>query len=625
VHAAALAGYGRGVIERRAGSMAPAALSISYNSDAASGASAALLTGNLGPARIEGRAQLKGPLQAWRTGQLSAQVKMSELDGNKLLGLLFPNAVLAPGASLSPGVLAIGLNGNSERLETTAALNSGALQLQLDGASGAGGQSITFKGKGSASSQTPEQFLPAPLLALLGGEPKANMRVSATVSAAPGRIDASELKAETPRNFVTGHLAVDASGAVTRVEADLKADQASLPSLLGYFLASTPPDPIAQAIPAALGAPAPAPDLWSGRPFSMPAFQETAGKVSLTAKTLKLSDAIVLSDARLRASLDNGRLDFESLRGQTLGGLLDAVISLTAKENSTVAADARITLSSMNLSMLASPGTPAIAMGNASLSLSASGRGLSPLGLIPVLTGRGDLQFSAGRLGRLSPRAVRLAAQELLESPQPLTEEIIAKKVLEAAQSGDFDFYKHTAPVTIQDGVLEIAQASFPGNETSIRLEALLDLSKMQADTSWELIQNPGGDQKLAPVKVTLSGPVRELGNRPRTLAAEDFARAILVRKMEGDISRLEGLNSSNRPPVSSNKPPASLPGWTTTQEPSPKKKPKSPRSGDEVGGAPAASSASKPVRPPGAAQAQSFEQRMRDFLENRTSNPPAR
>jgi uncharacterized protein involved in outer membrane biogenesis len=619
VQAAALGGYGRAVIERRAGSMAPAALSISYNSEAASGVSTALLTGNLGPARIEGRAQLKGPLQAWKTGQLSAQVKISEPDGNKLLGLLFPSAVLAPGASLSPGVLALGLNGDPDRFETSATINTGALQLQLDGASGIDGQSITFKGKASASSQTPEQFLPPSLLALLGGEPKANMHVSATVSAAPGRIDANELKAETPRNFVSGHLAADASGTVTRLDADLKADQASLPSLLGYFLASTPADPIAQALPAALGAPGPAPDLWSGRPFSMPAFQETAGKVSLTAKTLKLSDAIVLTDARLRASLDNGRLDFESLRGQTLGGLLDAVLSLTAKENSTVAAEARITLSSMNLSSLAGSGTPPIATGSASLSLTASGRGLSPLGLIPVLTGRGDIQFSAGRLAKLSPRAVRLAADELLASPQPLTEEIIAKKTLEAAQSGDFDFNRHSAPVTIRDGVLEIAQASFPGNEASIRMEAFLDLSKMQADTSWELIQDSAGHQKLSPVKIMLSGAVRDLGSRPRALAAEDFVRAVLVRKMEGDISRLEGLNSSNKLP-------ASTPAWTTTQQPVPKKNPKKGREGEQTGNTPAASGgASGQTRPAGAAQAQSFEQRMRDFLENRTSNPPTR
>jgi uncharacterized protein involved in outer membrane biogenesis len=619
VQAAALAGYSRGVIERSAAGMAPAALSISYNSEAASGVSSALLTGNLGPARIEGRAQLKGPLQTWRTGQFSAQVKISEPDGNRLLGLLFPNAVLAPGASLAAGVLTVSLSGNSERLDTTASLNAGALQLQLDGVSGADGQSLTFKGKASASSQTPEQFLPASLLALLGGEPKANMRVSATVSAAPGRIDASDLKAETPRNFVTGHLAADASSAVTRVDADLKADQASLPSLLSYFLTSAPVDPIAQAIPAALGAPAPAPDLWSGRPFSMLAFQETAGKVSLTAKTLKLSDTIVLSDTSLRASLDNGRLEFESLRGQTLGGLLDAVLTLTANENSTVAADGRVTLSSMNLAALASSGTPPVATGRVSLSLSAAGRGLSPLGLMPVLTGRGDIQFSPGRLTRLSPHAVRQAADALLASPQPLTEEIIAKKALEAAQSGDFDFNKHSAPVTIRDGILEISQASFPGNDASVRLEALLDLSKMQADTSWELIQSSAGPQKLPPVKITLSGPVRELGARPRALAAEDFARAVLVRKMEGDISRLEGLNSSNKPP-------ASKPAWTTTQQPTPKKDRKSPPpSGDQAGDAPAASSASKPSRAPGATQAQSFEQRMRDFLENGASSPPSR
>jgi hypothetical protein len=47
---------------------------------------------------------------------------------------------------------------------------------------------------------------------------------------------------------------------------------------------------------------------------------------------------------------------------------------------------------------------------------------------------------------------------------------------------------------------------------------------------------------------------LRELGGHPETISAEDFARSIIVRKMEGDINRLESLN---RPPSP----------WTTTQE----------------------------------------------------------
>src|SRR5262249_33155985 len=112
-----------------------------------------------------------------------------------------------------------------------------------------------------------------------------------------------------------------------------------------------------------------------------------------------------------------------------------------------------------------------------------------------------------------------------------------------------------------------------------------------------------------------------ELGSRPRILAAEDFARAILVRKMEGDISRLEGLNSSNKPP-------ATTPAWTTTQEPAPKKNRKSPR--DEAGNAPAPSNPSKQPRPPQATRAKSSEQRRRVFLKTGpptapAPNPPAR
>jgi uncharacterized protein involved in outer membrane biogenesis len=615
VHAAALLGYGRGAAERSASNMAPAVFSISYNSEAATGMPAAVLRGNLGAARIEGSAQLKGPLQAWKTSQLSAQMRMSEPDGNKLLELLFPNAILTPGASLSPGILVLGLIGNSERLETTANLNTGALQLQLDGTSSADDQAIAFKGKASASSQTPEQFLPAPLLALLGGEPKVNMRVNALISGGPGRIDANEIKAETPRNLVTGHLAADASGPVTRFDADLKADQASLLSLLGYFLAANRPETAALAVPAALGAPAPPPDLWSGRPFALSAFRESAGRISLTAKAMKLSDAIVLSDAQLRASLDKGRLDLESLKGQTLDGRLEASLSLTAKENN-VAAEADISLAGADLTAMAAPGIAPIMSGRGSLSLFVSGQGLSPRGLISVLQGRGRIRLSGGVLPKLSPMAVQASADELLGKQLPLTEEAVTKRALEAAQSNDFAFRALKIPVTVTDGVLEIRRASFRGREATVRMEAYVDLNKAQADSTWQLGVSSDRRAKWPPVKVTLSGPVRELGNKPRTLAAEDFARAVLVRKMEGDISRLEGLNSSNKPPV-----PA--PAWTTKQEPAPKKSRKNQRNGDDA--PPAVSGTPGQTRPAGAAQAQTFEQRMRDVLDNRTSNPPPR
>ena len=142
----------------------------------------------------------------------------------------------------------------------------------------------------------------------------------------------------------------------------------------------------------------------------------------------------------------------------------------------------------------------------------------------------------------------------------PLTEDTIKKKALEAVQSADFKFHHLKIPLTIHDGMLEIRRASFRGRDSTVRMEAYLDLFNMQADTTWQAGVSSDRRMKWPPVKIQMSGPLRELGAKPRVLSAEDFVRAVLVRKMEGDITRLESLN----------KPQAAAPSWATKQEPAP-------------------------------------------------------
>ncbi len=110
---------------------------------------------------------------------------------------------------------------------------------------------------------------------------------------------------------------------------------------------------------------------------------------------------------------------------------------------------------------------------------------------------------------------------------------------------------------------------------------------------------------KWPPVKVMLAGPLRELGARPKTLAAEDFVRAVLVRKMEGDITKLEGLNKPQPAPAAK--------GWAaSSQDAAPKPKPRKPKpSAPAAKPAPPAPHASETV------PARTYEQRMRDAVDN--------
>lgn len=198
---AALAGYDADSLGgRRAQDFAPAALSINYGTEAQAGSATAQLNGTLGTARLDGRAQLKGSLAEWRTGLSSAQLSVSAPDGNKLVALLFPKVGLAPGASLSPGNITIRLSGGGERFETSGSIKAAVLQAQADGVAELKAKTFAFNGSVSAASQTPEQFFPPALLALLGGEPKANLRIETNLAWGPGHIDAAKLKAELPKN-----------------------------------------------------------------------------------------------------------------------------------------------------------------------------------------------------------------------------------------------------------------------------------------------------------------------------------------------------------------------------------------------------------------------------------------
>lgn len=393
----------------------------------------------------------------------------------------------------------------------------------------------------------------------------------------------------------------------------MKADSASLPNLLSYF--QTPAEAPALTVPAALTSErtAPAPEIWSSRPFSIAALHDTVANISFAAKELNLSNSVVLSDARVEAKLTQDRLEIRTIEGKAFGGDVDASMNLAVKDSTAVEGSANIAMNGVNLSLLPNAGTTPTATGKASLSLAVSGQGLSPRGIVSVLQGRGVISISDGQLSRLSPGAVQKSAEEMLANPLPLTEEAISKKVLEAAQTSDFGFRRLKIPLTIHDGLLEVRRASFRGRDATVRMEGYLDLSKMGVDSTWQLGVRSDRRVKWPPVKILVSGSLRELGSRPRTLSADDFSRAILVRKMEGDIARLEGLNKPQ---------PASQP-WTTTQEETPKRdrgrkrSKKKPEDGLTQPGARAPAQKQIPAQ----AVTSDFEARIRDALKNQANS----
>lgn len=606
---AQLAGYDS-LGGRKFEDFAPASLAINYGARTDTGDLTAKVTGNLGGTRLEGQGQLKGTLADWRNEPLSLQLDGSAPNGNQLLLQLFPRARSAPALAQAPGTLSLRMKGKADRLDTSLTLKAPLLQFQLDGATSIKDATFAFAGKGSATSLTPDLFLPSSVLALIAGDSPSNLRLEANLALKPNQIEAEKLKAESAQNTVTGSLSLDTSGSIARLEADLKTDRFSLPAMLNYFLAPSLGRnegliPAANPISSSLS------NVWPDRPFSLPAFENASAHISLDAKTLKISDALAASGGQIEARLENGRFEIQRLEGKVMGGGLKASLALEARGGSITATN-RISLSDIDLVAFPGGGQPPLLSGKASVLLSASGQGLSPHGLVSVMRGRGRITISDGQIFKLSPFAIHKVADEMLANPQPLSEEAIVKRALEAVQSGNFKFRHLAIPVVIRDGVLEMRRASFRSRDDTIRAEAYLDLSKMQVDSTWQIGVRSDRRAKWPPVKLTSAGSLLELGGHPQSLAAEDFARAIIVRKMEGDINRLEGLNRPHTPPQ-----------WTTTQESASDKSgvrqrnvKTSPQAVPNAGGGEAVEqNGSSPIKIPSALPPSDFEKRMRDAL----------
>ncbi len=592
------AGYGvDDLAGRRPEDLVPAVFTIAHSSDMQTQTASVTLNGNAAAVRVEGRGQIKGSLADFRSAQIAAQINLAAVDGAKLVAVLFPSSASSPGASLAPGIASIRIDGTGLKFQTSATIKASAVQAQLDGSTDLRSGAPVFSGRISAASQTPELFLPAAALSFLGGEPKVNLKAEGNVVLAKNRMEADALRAETPKNVVTGRLILDSAGPLNKLEADLKADQLSLIKLMGPLLVK-PQDQTAvvSASPAQ-------PEMWSNRPFSLALLRETDARVSIAAKSLKVTEIATLSDAQVIAKIDKGRLEVQKLEGKAFGGDASATLLFNAQGN-VLSATGTIALDKADLSAFAAPGSSSLMSGKMAARLTVTGQGLSPRGLISVLSGRGLAVLSDGKISRISASGALKTAEELTSSSQPLNEDAIKKRLLDASQAGDFKFSGLHIPLAVHDGILEIRRASFRNGDGTVRMEAVLDVSKMEADTSWQLGVSSDPRQKWPPVKLLIAGPVGELGVRPRTIAADDLIRAVLVRKMEGDISKLENLS----------KPQASSSPWTTTQEPA---NGANKKRGDGAQSTPADAGGAQSSLNPGPSD---FEARMRDALQSKTA-----
>ena len=371
-------------------------------------------------------------------------MKLSDADGNKLAGLFFPKATLPARGSFPWRAF------DQPQRDAEAASDFGCAHHERFADPTRwrrGPEAAQLQGQGNRFEPGARTIPARPLLSALGGEPRANLRVSASLAADSARIEARELSAETPGNLTAGHLS--SAWAASRTSTPiLSPARFRWPSLLSYFLPACP-GTLASALPASL------------TPASAAGYLERAAVRAVHVQgnrrhglaQRKEHEAQRHAGPYGRHAARDPRPGRLNSRPERQGAWRHARRHAQPDgQGQCSAAQAGLTLSDADLSALANPGTAPLVTGQASLSIKATGQGLSPRGLISVLHGRGAIRLGGGQLSRLAPHAVQARADELLAQSLPLTEEAITKSALEAVQSKDFKYRKLVVPVTVADG-----------------------------------------------------------------------------------------------------------------------------------------------------------------------------
>ncbi len=324
--------------------------------------------------------------------------------------------------------------------------------------------------------------------------------------------------------------------------------------------------------------------------------------VAISAKTLKISETMAASDAGFNATLDRGKLEVRNFEAGLLGGEASASFIIDARGNLPTAT-MRIALARADFANLASPGVQPLWSGKVSAGLSVFGAGLSPRAMVASLKGRGQLALAEGQLVRFSSSSLQKTVEDLIALPQPPNEDAMKNKLLEASLAGDSRYRALKIPIAVRDGTLELRRASFRGRDApTLRMEAALDLDTLQADTVWQVGVISDRRSKWPPVKILIASPIRDLGRAQRSIDADDLFRALRVKKMEGDLSKLENLNKGS----------STASPWATTQE-------SAAQGNRRRGNEPDRGASATPMTatPPGI-DASEFEARMRDAVQAR-------
>lgn len=327
-----------------------------------------------------------------------------------------------------------------------------------------------------------------------------------------------------------GQLGIAPEGKGQRVNANLEADEISLAHLAAPLLDAR----LGSATAVAEAAIAERGSIWPPQPFDTGVFSGLVGDIKLAARRLSVSGALALSNARLSATVSEGRVVVREIAGVGLNGEWSMAFALARAEGGAELSGS-LQATGVELASASSQAT-----GVASGKITFQGRGVSPRALMAALKGRGSLTFDNAGVP-VSPAAVGKAIDQSLKVPADALAQALRQNLAANLASPPLAL-PASLDVELADGMLRAKPISVETRQGSVTGTTVVDVGAMTLASDWRLVDTSLNGKPLPPAIVQYRGALASIGRLEPAIATEALEREVVVRKMERDVDELERL-----------------------------------------------------------------------------------
>lgn len=329
------------------------------------------------------------------------------------------------------------------------------------------------------------------------GKTIGGLDLSAQLNATPLRLELADLAGQLGPVKLSGTLDAAFDGPRPRIRASLDADE--LP--IHAFGAATP------VVAERSGAPDGADGArWSDAPLDLGVLRGYDGELTLRANTLAFDPDTAMTDAHVRASLEDGVLDVGRFGGGMLGGTLDVVGTIDARDEPTVG----VKLKAENLEsarLLSGIFQNGRIAGPLNVSADLTGQGRSERALVQSLAGEGSLDGSLSLKGAGKEQTGRMLLDMLGARIQALQGVADTVTLLQDAFGGQAA--ELTSSFTVERGVVRTTDATLRGKGALARLRGTADLPNWRTDAEIGLHRG-GAAEGEAFMTTVLRGPLNQ-------------------------------------------------------------------------------------------------------------------